>query len=243
MKYSDETLMAFADGALDPQSTRELEQAMLADPALAAAVDRHRALRADVFAAFAPVLDEAVPARLSRAASATGVLAPPGIGQVLAARPGWSWPQWGGLAAMLVLGVTLGRLTGTEQQGGWMAPAGKDGALVAQGPLAQELTQQLAGTVPAGAGARIGISFVAKDGRYCRSFAVAGSAGLACQQAGQWQIAVMAAASGQTGEYRQAGAAMPPAVLEAIDERIAGPALDARAEAAAQAANWLPRSK
>jgi hypothetical protein len=38
--------------------------------------------------------------------------------------------------------------------------------------------------------------------------------------------------------YRQAGAQMPPAVLEAIDERIAGKALDAQGERAARDRGW-----
>ncbi len=140
MNYSDDTLMAFADGALDEHATRELELAVQADPALAAIVARHRALRANVFAAFAPVLDEAVPARLADAASAASaangakVAAPPGMGTPLTAtKPRWSWPEWGGMAAMLVLGLSLGRLHGLGEQEGLLAPAGKDGVLAQAG--------------------------------------------------------------------------------------------------------------
>jgi uncharacterized protein YaiL (DUF2058 family) len=68
MSFSDETLMAYADGELEPAARAEVESAMRGDPEVAARVARHQALRTDVFAAFAPVLDEPVPARLSAAA-------------------------------------------------------------------------------------------------------------------------------------------------------------------------------
>ncbi|WP_460826233.1 anti-sigma factor family protein, partial [Massilia terrae] len=61
MNISDDVLMAYADGELEAPQRAEVEQAMRADPKVAAAVERHRALRADVFAAFAGVLDEPVP--------------------------------------------------------------------------------------------------------------------------------------------------------------------------------------
>ena len=64
MRFSDETLMAYADGELDPQERAAIEEAMRDDPAIANAVANHRALRADVAAAFAGILDEPVPARL-----------------------------------------------------------------------------------------------------------------------------------------------------------------------------------
>ncbi|MTW05150.1 anti-sigma factor family protein, partial [Pseudoduganella ginsengisoli] len=68
MSFSEETLMAYADGELAPPEREQVERAMQGDPELAARVARHQALRSDVFAAFAPVLDEPVPARLAAAA-------------------------------------------------------------------------------------------------------------------------------------------------------------------------------
>jgi hypothetical protein len=40
------------------------------------------------------------------------------------------------------------------------------------------------------------------------------------------------------GAYRQAGSDLPPAVLDAIDARIAGKPLDAAGEEAARARGW-----
>ena len=56
MTYSDDTLMAYADGELEAAERAAIEQAMRTDPAIAAVVERHRALRADVAAAFAGIL-------------------------------------------------------------------------------------------------------------------------------------------------------------------------------------------
>ena len=101
------------------------------------------------------------------------------------------------------------------------------------------MTQQLAGAPPQDAGVRLGVSFVAKDGNYCRSFMLPHMAGLACRNGAEWRIPVMASSGpGAAGTYRQAGSEMPPAVLEAIDERIAGKALDANAERAASKQGW-----
>ena len=46
------------------------------------------------------------------------------------------------------------------------------------------------------------------------------------------------AAPGAAGDYRQAGSEMPPMVLDAIDERISGQTMDAKAEEAARARGW-----
>jgi hypothetical protein len=103
--------------------------------------------------------------------------------------------------------------------------------------LAAALSQQLAGDGPGKVA--IGVSFVSRGGALCRSFSMGASAGLACRDGGRWILPVLAAADqGAAGEYRQAGSAMPAAVLEAIDARIAGAALDARAEQAARQRDW-----
>lgn len=264
MSFSDETLMAYADGELTPPERAEVERAMRGDPELAARVVRHQALRADVFAAFAPVLEEPVPARLSaialpgkvadlaaaradRGARADGTegadvraVAPAAS---LATRRAWSWAQWGGMAASLAIGVLAGSILlggGTPQSG----IASADGALVATGALAEALSTQLAADVPVGAKVRIGVSFIAKDGALCRSFSMGTAAGLACRGGAQWKLPVVAEAErGTAGAYRQAGSAMPAAVLAAIDERIAGAALDAEGERSARRGGWASRQK
>lgn len=244
MNLSDDILMAYADGELDAPLREQVEQAMRSDPQVAARVERHRALRADVFAAFAGVLDEPVPARLQPRQSAPAVrvdaLAAAGA-RPMPAR--WSWPQWGGMAASLAIGVLAGAFGWRNLHAGVDGtPFGRQGdALVAQGPLASALSQQLAAAPAAGAGAvRLGVSFRARDGHYCRSFTLGATAGLACRTGDAWRIPVLAEGETQQGAYRQAGSALPEAVLDAIDQRIAGGALDAEAERAARARGWRP---
>ncbi|QNA89169.1 hypothetical protein G4G28_13095 [Massilia sp. Dwa41.01b] len=150
MNFSDEILMAYADGELAEPERSAVERALREDPAVAAAVERHRALRADVFAAFAGVLDEPVPERLvpprpapvhsleeARAARASQA-AQPAARQATVSAPRSSWAQWGGMAAALVIGVLAGSIMlGGRSDGQFVADAG--GRLVAQAPAGDGL--------------------------------------------------------------------------------------------------------
>jgi hypothetical protein len=197
-----------------------------------------------VFAAFAGVLDEPVPERLLPAPGGQGHVRVDVLAQAKA-RPlpaRWSWRQWGGMAASLAAGVLAGALGWQQMSGGDAAPFSRAGdAIVARGELADALSRQLAADAPVGA-VRVGVSFAAKGGEYCRSFQLGSTAGLACREGGEWRIPVLAqdAQSGHAA-YRQAASAMPAAVLEAIDERIAGTSLDAAAERDARARGWQQR--
>ena len=183
-KFDDETLMAYADGELEPGQRAAIEQAMREDPQVAAAVERHRALRLDVGGAFA--------------------------------------------------GILLGK---TGPEGAAPAIAGTGGQLVAQGELADALDRQVGGA--GGGPARVGVSFAARGGGYCRGFVYGSSAGLACREGREWRIPVLSETTPQLeGGYRQAGSALPPAVLDAIDARIDGAPLDAAGEEAARRRGW-----
>ena len=249
MRFTEETIMAYADGELDDTTRFEVELAMRQDPALAEKIRQHQVLRSNVFGAFASTLDEQVPQRLQAAARSGTVVHLDSVRQLRTppppppapAKQRWSWPEWGALAATLVVGVLAGLFGAQGVQGdGQLAALDAGGAgLKAEGKLASALTQQLAGAAPQDAGVRLGVSFVAKDGNYCRSFMLPHMAGLACRNGAEWRIPVMASSvAGTAGAYRQAGSEMPPAVLEAIDERIAGKALDANAERAASNKGW-----
>lgn len=251
MNYDDDTLMAYADGELDPAMRAEIARAIAQDPRLGAAVARHQALRQDVFAAFAGTLEEPVPARLQPPAGAR-------VHDLAAARSartqeqaparrqergGWPlWTQWGGMAASLAVGVLAGALGS-----GWF---GGGDALLAHGPageplagarLAEALDRQLAQDGEQGQ-VRVGLSFVSQEGGYCRTFETGGSSGLACREGHAWRVPVLADTPAQAGAYRQAAAQLPPAVLDAVDARIAGTTLDAAAEQAARARDWQPAS-
>lgn len=252
MKFSDDTLMTYADGELGEPERSEVERAEREDPAVAAAISRHRALRADVFAAFAGVLDEPVPARLQ--ASAGNGAAGSNISSLDAARQrkaqlaadppravarARSWPRWGALAASLAVGVLAGQAwLGGPGGGAALVALDAGGQLLARGELATALSEQLAGSGQSGKRVQIGISFAARDGSFCRSFTVSGSAGLACRQGDSWRIPVLREVPADGAAYRQASSAAPPAVLDVIDERIDGAALDAAAERKARDRHW-----
>jgi hypothetical protein len=232
MKFSQETLMAYADGELDGETRRSIEAAMATDPELAREVDRHRALRAEVGQAFAGVLDEAVPDRLLRAAKKTRA----------APRRQWSWPEWTSIAASLVIGVLAGRVMLQPDGASGLVAAGGDGRIVASGALAQALSQQLSSDDASDID--IGLTFRDKSGEYCRTFgarsATAPVVGFACRDAETWRIDMLSttprAESG--GDYRMASTQLPAPVVQAIAERMRGEALDADEEAVARQHSW-----
>jgi len=244
MNFSDETLMAYADGELDAASRAALEAAMAADPQLAQRVARHRALRARLRAALDPVLDEPLPERLL--ASVRGTPEPRRAANVVPlkrkAMPRWPWPQWGAIAASLIGGALLGPLLLRTPAGG--AVVTRDGQVLASGALARALSEQLASDQPPGAAVQIGVSFRARNGDYCRTFVLrqkSALAGLACRGHEVWRLEVLAQNPLQpaaAAAYRPAGSALPASVARTLDELIAGEPLDAGAEAAARAGGW-----
>jgi anti-sigma factor RsiW len=177
MSFSDETLMAFADGELDDITSHEVELAMRLDPAIAEKVRLHQALRSNVFGAFARTLDEEVPQRLQAAVRSGKVVhldsvrqlrtPPPQLQQpVRVVKRGWSWPEWGALAATLVAGVLAGSLGMRSLDDGQQFAAfdANAGTLTAQGRLNTALTQQLAFNGPVDKDVRVGLSFVSRQG-------------------------------------------------------------------------------
>jgi hypothetical protein len=250
VNYDDETLMAFADGELDAAQRAEIAAAMDKDPGLTRRVEKHRALRAEVAGAFATVIDQPLPERLVSAANgdtiAAGAVRTPQRGKVLqfpaktgrAPGPAWRTREWAAMAASVVLGVVIAWKVLTPTDQGLLVAAG--GALVARGELAAALDQQLASNQRREDPVQIGVTFKARDGNYCRSFAMpeTKTAGLACRAGGHWRIEATATAEVPTGQMQQAAGAMPPAILAAIEARIAGEAFDARGEDNARLGGW-----
>ena len=244
MSYDEETLMAYADGELDDSLNAEISAAIGRDPALAQRVQRHRALRAEVAAAYSNVLGQPLPERLLAAAGA-----PPPRAQVLqfarkpaGAAPRWGSREWLALAASLVLGMLLSWRFIAPSQGALVTAS--NGALVASGALARALDSQLASSQGSEEPVQIGLTFRSQDGSYCRSFTLksASTAGLACRDSGEWRIPVTAAVTRSEASVRQASSP-PEAVLSAIEARIAGDALDAAAEEDARLGGWDAKRK
>jgi hypothetical protein len=242
MRFSDEMLMAYADGELDLVARGEIEAAIARDPEVAEAVRRHRALAVRVQSAYGSVLDEPVPERLADLVAERGAASVDELASMRAVRKaqaktgGSRLPQWAALAASLAIGLFVGILLTR----GPAAPYEETGAgLVARGELDAALTRQLAsaGTID---DVGIGISFRDRGGAYCRTFHMqreAPLAGLACRSGDEWNIQALAATSGEEGEVRPASA-MPMVVLHAVDAAIAGEPLDAMAESVARDGGW-----
>ena len=224
----DERLIAYLDGELRGPDRAAFEADMAADPALAEQVAQHRRLGALIAEAYAPILHEPVPPQLVTLASAAN--------DTDAARRRLALPQWAAMAACLALGVVAGRELWPEH--GPLATHG--GELVARGELEKALTTQLASD---GGAVKVGLSFKAKDGRYCRTFQNAPDqlAGLACRRDGRWVAQTTTAWAPQAAaDYRTAASAVPPAVLAAVDAMSSGEVLDATAERAARDRGWKP---
>jgi hypothetical protein len=249
MNFSEETLMAYADNELDSQTRSAVEAAMANDPAIARRIAQHKALRDRLKATFEKVVDEPPPQRLVDAAR--GVPAIRREGNVIPLRrrqaPRTGWPQWATMAATLVIGVIIGQFFLRMPTSG--APvAARNGQILANGTLAQALSDQLASTQTPDAPVKIGLTFKSKTGHYCRTFTMHASgtlAGLACRDHNDWRVQVLAqSAEGESNStnggasYRQAGSEMPRSVLQAVDDNISGAPLNADAEASARGARW-----
>lgn len=231
MTIDPETLMAYADGELDPLAARRVEKAIAADPALAAEVDRHRKLAASLRAAFEPVAAAPVPPNVEAMLRASAKVAPLAPRSARRERPLWM----GAVAASLVAGLLAGPLVFPRDPGGL---AVRDGALVAQGEVARALGTQLASAQPADAAVRIGVSFRDDAQRYCRTFEAGATGGIACVEGEDWRIErLYGGVERQDGAYRQAGS--PAAAMMAdAQAMMAGDPLDAGAERAARDAGW-----
>lgn len=248
MNWSDETLMSFADGELDSVQSAQVESALLADAALRQRVAALRLQRERVAAAFATLLAEPVPDRLTSLLQDAPVMPGPAttaavvnLAQVRTQRQRSqhlpSWAQWGGMAASVLLGLLLG--TQLERDAASPTFALQQGRLLAGGVIEQALSAQLASEPVADATLAVQLSFVDKGGNYCRTFSTAALAGLACREGGHWALQNLATVEIKPqGEVRQAASALPRAILDAVDQRIAGNALDQGGERSARERGW-----
>jgi hypothetical protein len=244
----NDTLQAYVDGELDATTTARIDAALVHDDLLRRRVQQARALRAQLKAAFDPVLDEPVPARLSALLQSARPLQPSMPIKPLAQSAGrrgfgagrrrtsrrWLLPIAAATASLAVLAATL-----------WWHAGGSvgvhDDRQYAAATLSDALDRALASEPDPHAPISIGLSFRSADGRICRTFINRAKpvAGLACHDDAGWWLPVLSAGrEPENGELRQAASAMPPAVQAAVDARIRGEAFDAQQERAARDAGW-----
>ena len=248
MNLSEETLMAYVDGELDVATREQVAKAVAADPAVARRVAAHQALRGTLRAAFDPVLREPVPARFLSLVQGAPAAAQPAPVLPFRTRsvPQRSWVQWTSLAASFALGALAWQFALRMHASGPITA--KQGELIASGSLEKALNGQLAANQEPSAAVQIGLSFLSRQGPYCRTFRVRGAAdaaGLACRGSEGWTVQVLTheLASQSQGQYRQAASDMPAAVVAAVADAIAGEPLDAPAEARARDSGWQERPR
>lgn len=245
MIVSDQDLMAYVDGELDPVRHEALSLAIERDAGLAARVAAAQELRRNLRAAFDVTLHEPVPDKLTALLTA-------GRDKKTKRPDSWrftrssAWASAFALAAGVVFGAWLGPVLMTHRTGPGatqMAP----GRVATGSDLYRALSEQLA-SAPAKA-IRMELSFRSKEGTYCRVFASTVQAdtvtGLACRDAEGWRVDAMqsvAQGANQSADYRQAGSSMPSVIMALAESRMEGDALDADAEASARANGWIPAS-
>jgi len=256
MSLPQETVTAYVDGELDDAARAAVEAAIAADPSVRAQVEAQLALRKRLRASFDSVLAEPVPERLLQAVRGDARSAGDGVADLSAARTAkqaeaaakqsrqtaarrWSVPQFGAIAASLIIGVLLGQEVFRSSPANVVT---SDGSMVAGGALDDALTHQLASTQGDSAPVQIGLTYKNTEGAYCRTFALredAMTAGVACRAGEAWRIEMLEQLSAaDSATYRTAGAGLPASVRQAVEKSIAGEALDADAESAARKSGW-----
>ena len=229
---TDEKFFAWLDGQLDATEAAEVEARLAADPELARLADEHREFGHYLRAAFDPLAEAAVPARLQRAVRPTGELVDLASRQESRLPRRSPLPQWAAMAATLVVGIVFGTMVGRVD-----APVEvRQGKIYAAASLDDALEHRLA-SAPQGE-VRIGLTFRDRAGDICRSFVGAGASGLACREGDAWRLrGLFESPEGQSGDYRMATGA-DPHLGGLIDETIAGEPLDAMAEEQARGRGW-----
>ncbi len=233
---SEERIVAYVDNALDSEGRAAIEAAAAADPEVATRIAAHRALRDDLFGAFAGIAEEPVPQRLIDAVRKDGDR-PSAVVVPFAPRAAWraGWPQAAGIAAAMAACLVAGIALTLAMGGDRGEISSRHGILLARGALAQALSRQLASDTAGPV--HIALTFRDHSGAVCRTFSTTTMDGLACRDGGDWRIDATARTETAGAAYRQAAS---PLIMSAALDRVEGDVFDAPAEAKARAAGWAP---
>lgn len=225
-EFDDETLMAFADGELDAETTATVEAAMETDDDLVARVAAFIESRALAASTLKPLIDEPVPEALTRSVQrmideARERAADPSSPQVSAnnvvtflprdtrpARSTWVMPLAASLAAV-VFGAG-GYLAG---QAGAPASANLAMTTINDAAVAKALDSTASGTDVALGDATLKLvsSFRDASGTLCREFELhrasrSAVVSIACRPEQDWDVRLAVAAPAAGGDYVPAGA-------------------------------------
>lgn len=186
-KVTDEMLMAYVDGELDPATHREVERAVAADAALKARADEFRASKALAREAFADIMERPVRDDLMRLLSAPEPKA--------ARMVSWWRSQWALVPFAAAIAVAAG-------VGGYLA--GQGGQPASGGGLGNAALIALIGETAGGEERALGSSTYRTLGTYrvaggeCRIFEVFGEEvggamrGVGCDRGQGWGIDIAA---------------------------------------------------
>jgi surface antigen len=255
--FSDERLIAYLDGELEPELRQAIDRALAEDGALRERLRRLGESGGLVQQAFQGPLQQAVPARLlaaieqAPASAEVAALTRPSAWRLVSARWGMALAASVALCIGLLGGAQLGRLTGDGED------AGTTYAL-ALGAVPDRVLQAALDTQPSGSatvwqdrhGVVLGeieplLTFRAVDGRYCREHQVVAGTGAAAlsvscrQDGGRWQgVVTVAAAAQPDGVFIPASRASGEALDAAVGDLMAGIPFSAAEEARLIANRW-----
>jgi hypothetical protein len=243
---------AYLGGIMSPEEAAAFEQEVEGNPELAAIVERWRGNDAILQRAFdapeAGGISDAVLGRLGLAetGAADNVVAINSVRRKSAAQndnltsPKWRWPLVGTIAASLVVAVTVGSF--------WIA---KPSDIAGDAAFQTAMEGSASGVAVALSDAQTFtpvLSFEAKDGRFCREFAVEGHAegnqGIACKSGKRWTIEALVNGGGtlpSNGEIRTAGG-QDGSLLDSVYDRLgASDPLSAEKENKIISSGWKKR--
>jgi len=226
---NDELICAYLDGELDQEKRALVEHRLASDKGAAARLERMRGADA--------LIRRALPRFASDAHDpiAALIMERP-LNVVKLVERTWV-RRAAAIAAACVIGVLVGRLSGSEQVSD----------IDPQMRLGAEIERVLENT-PSGQSAPImggevhmALSVQTETGVFCRQFrAVSGlhaADGLACRDGGQWRLVVQSAAAREAAAYNTAAAEVSP-MDAAINELGGATVLDESEERALIAADW-----
>lgn len=222
-QFDDETLMAFADGELDEETTARVEAAMETDDELVMRVATFIESRAAVASELKPLIDEPVPEALTRSVEAMVAASrqpksepaqsEKNVVHLRPARrsthPSWVMPLAASLAAV-AFGVG-GYLAGQANAPGTSAPSL---AGIADTAMVRTLDTAASGTeaIVADGSMKLVSSFRDGGGTLCREFELKQAGGaatvtVACRDGQEWSLRLaVAGPAASTGAYQPAGA-------------------------------------